>query len=242
MANDIPFLATGAGHGSSSTLARLQEGVQIDLSNFKTVQLDASKNMLQVGGAAVFSQLYDPLFQAGKELRKYQYSLRNFHLIVQSLTLLPKALGNAKCVGVLGATLGGTVGIFQGLYGLGLDSLISVRLVTATGDLLTASATQNADLFWGVRGAGANFGIVLSATFEVYDAPNGGILTSTDFLYPTGANESVWQALRTFDDIIPDELAIYIYITFNATAQVVSNLFYSSSYQQQTRTYQETSH
>ncbi|KAL1881221.1 hypothetical protein Daus18300_001072 [Diaporthe australafricana] len=198
VAHDIPFLATGAGHGASSTLARLQEGVQIDLSSFKTVQLDASNNVLQVGGAAVFSQLYDPLFEAGKEL----------------------PLGNAKCVGVIGATLGGTVGIFQGLYGLGLDSLKSVRLVTATGDLLTASATQNADLFWGIRGAGANFGIVLSATFEVHDAPNGGILTSSDFLFPPSANESVWEALKTFDDDIPDELAIYTYIIFNATAQV----------------------
>jgi len=69
VANNIPFLATGAGHGSSATLARLQNGIEIDLSNFKSVSLDAANNVLTVGGAVVFSQLYEPLSNAGKMLR-----------------------------------------------------------------------------------------------------------------------------------------------------------------------------
>lgn len=66
--NNISFLATGRGHGSTSTLAPLN-GIEIDLSNFRTINLDAENNRLTVGGSVNFSQLFDPLYNAGKMLR-----------------------------------------------------------------------------------------------------------------------------------------------------------------------------
>lgn len=132
-------------------------------------------------------------------------------------------MGNAPCVGALGATLGGTVGAFQGLYGLGLDSLVSVTLVTASGDVVNASNTENVDLFWGIRGAGWNFGIVLSAVFQAHDAPNSGNITSADFIFPGSANASVWEALKTYDNNIPNELTLNLYVIYNSTSKEVSS-------------------
>jgi FAD/FMN-containing dehydrogenase len=132
------------------------------------------------------------------------------------------AMGNAGCVGTMGATLGGTVGPWQGILGLGIDALLSVRLVTASGSLVTASEIDNPELFWGLRGAGHNFGIVTSATFKVYDAPNNGNVTSTDFLYEGISNGSVWEALESFDDFMPNELSLTFSTIFNSSTSTVS--------------------
>lgn len=58
-----------------------------------------------------------------------------------------------------------------------LDNILSVRLTTATGETITVSNTSNPDLFWALRGAGQNFGIVTEATYRIYDAVNGGCST-----------------------------------------------------------------
>ncbi len=134
------------------------------------------------------------------------------------LIFISVAIGNSRCVGILGASLGGTVGNLQGVLGLGVDYLDSVRMVTANGELVEASNTQNADLFWGIRGAGANFGIVTSATFKLHDNINGGNLTSIDLLYPGSANTTIYEALKTYDDVIPNELTVNIYSLYNQTS------------------------
>ena len=78
-------------------------------------------------------------------------------------------VGADSCVGVLGATLGGGVGPYGGLHGLQIDALCSVRMVMGTGSLIHVSVTSHPDLWWGMRGAGFNFCIVTSATYQVYD-------------------------------------------------------------------------
>ena len=74
--------------------------------------------------------------------------------------------GDTTSVGVGGLTLGGGLGWLVRKYGLALDSLVAARIVTANGDLVTASAGQNAELFWAIRGGGGNFGVVLDFTFR----------------------------------------------------------------------------
>lgn len=66
---------------------------------------------------------------------------------------------------MIGATIGGAIGFETGLYGLGIDAFESIRLVTATGDLVTVSNKSHPERFWAVQGAGANFGIITGATF-----------------------------------------------------------------------------
>lgn len=102
---------------------------------------------------------------------------------------------------MVGATLGGGVGRYQGLHGLILDALESVELVTSTGDLITVSSTQNADLFWGLRGAGFNYGIVTSATYKVYDLTNNGNVLNADFMFPASLNETYFNILAKYTEL-----------------------------------------
>ncbi|KAI9872699.1 MAG: hypothetical protein M1830_001294, partial [Pleopsidium flavum] len=191
---NIPFLATGAGH-SVTTTEKALNGVQVDLSNFNTVQLDAAANTLTVGGAVRFGDLYNVLFAAGKEIQT----------------------GSSSCVGMLGATLGGGIGRLQGLHGLILDALLSVQIVTASGDLITASKTKNADLFWAIQGAGFNFGIITSAAYQVYDATNGGYYMNADLEFPASSNATHWEILKSFDTALPPALSLTTNIGFNAS-------------------------
>jgi len=91
----------------------------------------------------------------------------------------------------------------MGHRGLMLDALESVRMVTANGSIVTASKTKNADLFWAVRGAGHNFGVVASATYKIYDITNDGEVTIADLVFPASANHSFWRALQTYDKGMP---------------------------------------
>ena len=123
---------------------------------------------------------------------------------------------------MVGATLGGGVGKYNGLYGMMADSLLRVEMVTATGDLVTVSATENADLFWGLRGAGFNYGIVVSATYTVYDLTNQGSVMNADFLFPLNESTAVFQYFKSLETTQPAELALIFETGFNADLGGVS--------------------
>lgn len=116
------------------------------------------------------------------------------------------ATGGCDCVGLLGATLGGGHGRLQGLHGLMIDNLLSAELTIATGETITVSNTSNPELFWGLRGAGQNFGIITEATYRIYDATNGGVQFVADIIYDTTLLPEVFEALNNFD--IPPETSI----------------------------------
>ena len=111
---------------------------------------------------------------------------------------------------VIGATLGTGVGRHQALHGLVIDHLISARVVTASGDLVTASAIENADLFWALRGAGVFFGVVVEATYRVHDLTHNGECQDSTLVFPLVAAETVLQVLASLDDrkALPNELMI----------------------------------
>lgn len=79
--------------------------------------------------------------------------------------------GVCECTGLMGVALGGGHGTLQGHYGLLTDQIVAARVVLANGKAVTASTKKNSDLFWALRGAGHNFGIVTEVTYKVYDAP-----------------------------------------------------------------------
>ncbi|KAH8196233.1 hypothetical protein TruAng_009590 [Truncatella angustata] len=186
----IPFLATAGGHGTSGTLGRLNGGLNIDIGRFNAVEFNPGDNTITVGGAAHFSQIINLLHDAGREM----------------------PVISSNCVGVVGATLNGGLGIMQGIHGPLLDSLLSVRLVTAKGNIVEASEKQNPDLFWGIRGAGFNFGIVISAKYKVFPATNGGQVTNADFLYVAPQNGSVWQLMSSFDKNLSAKMALTFFV------------------------------
>ncbi|KAK8108235.1 uncharacterized protein PG998_010248 [Apiospora kogelbergensis] len=149
----VPLLATGGRHGISTTLAKMQGGVAIDLSKLNSISIDKKAATITVGPGVRFGDVYEPLYKAGFQIQT----------------------GTATCPGMIGVTLGGGIGRLDGLQGLVLDALVSARIVLANGTLLEVSKTSNPDLFWGVRGAGQNFGVVTSATYKVQPLYKGDL-------------------------------------------------------------------
>lgn len=106
-------------------------------------------------------------------------------------------------MGATGATIGGGHGRLQGLYGLMIDAVLSHRIVLANGSIVTASRTQNADLFYALRGAGQNFGVITETIFKTYDDPAPhGLYYNVDMLFFDNQLESV---LTVINDIIPNQ-------------------------------------
>jgi fumiquinazoline A oxidase len=95
-------------------------------------------------------------------------------------------------------------------------------MVTAAGDLVTASAAENPELFWAVRGAGANFGIVTEATYRVYDITNDGEAMVADLVFPAVANETFFRTLQLFDDELDGRLALTGVAVYNRTINMVN--------------------
>lgn len=98
----------------------------------------------------------------------------------------------------------------QGRLGLLSDLLESARVVTSSGGLVTASRDENPDLFWGLRGAGANLGVVANATFALPRAINAGVVTNSNFLFKVTAAQAVFEVLASFDSMLPAELALNV--------------------------------
>ncbi|KAI1174361.1 hypothetical protein F4777DRAFT_387046 [Nemania sp. FL0916] len=194
--NGIPFLATGARHGYTTTLGNLKNGLALDLSQFNTVQVDKSKGTLTVGGGVRIDQIYDPVYEAGYELQ----------------------IGTASCPGIVGLTLGAGVGPWAGVHGLILDALLSYRVVTANGSALTVSKSSHSDLFWAMRGAGANFGIVVSATYQLQPQVNHGQVLVADILLPAAKAPAYFNLLQTYNGgKLPEHLSISSFMSWNAT-------------------------
>lgn len=127
------------------------------------------------------------------------------------------ATGSCSCVGLVGGSLGGGVGRLSGLHGLVLDSLLSVRLMLPNTTIVEVSKTQHADLFWGLRGAGFNFGVVLNATYKVYDQVPGGKHLNADFKFPTSITDSFYKQLSDHAKTMPKELSILSLFNFDTT-------------------------
>lgn len=115
--------------------------------------------------------------------------------------------GVVSTTGIAGLTLAGGFGWLMRAFGLTIDNLRSVDLVTADGELLRASAHEHPDLFWGVRGAGANFGIVTSFEYQLH--PLGPTVIGGMVLHPFEQAGAVLRFYREFTAGAPDELTTY---------------------------------
>ena len=103
--------------------------------------------------------------------------------------------GGCNCVGQ-GGLLGGGLSRFSNRYGMGVDSLVSANLVTAAGELVTVSNSSNADLFWAIRGAGANFGIVVSTIQQAYPVIAEGMVWYGVLSFPHSKLEAYIDAIN----------------------------------------------
>jgi FAD/FMN-containing dehydrogenase len=119
------------------------------------------------------------------------------------------ATGACLCTGVMGPLLGGGHGLLQGQHGLLTDQLIEARMVLADGSAITVSDSSNRDLFWAIRGAGHNFGVVTSIKLKVYDQPQRD-WTYLSIAYPGVMVQQVFQASNEFNKNVPAEITNYI--------------------------------
>lgn len=111
-------------------------------------------------------------------------------------------------MGVIGATLGGGHGVFDGEYGIMSDNLLSVNMITAKGEKIAVNATENPDLFWGIKGAGNNFGLITEATYRVY--PKTTLFHFTiEADYTPDSLEQIFEAMNEPD--MPPESSSTVY-------------------------------
>ncbi|KAM0342572.1 hypothetical protein ACHAPU_009425 [Fusarium lateritium] len=148
--HSIPFLARSGGHGATEALHLAKDVIIVDIRGQDSVEIAADGQSATIGGGASVKKVVDHLWAAGK----------------QTVT------GICECVGISAPVLGGGHGWLQGQYGLASDQVISARVVLPNGEAVTASEESNSDLFWALRGAGHNFGIVTEWKYRIYDVRN----------------------------------------------------------------------
>jgi FAD/FMN-containing dehydrogenase len=179
----IPASVRGGGH-SVAGKAVADGALMIDLSLMSGVQIDPGRKTALVQGGATWGEF-------DRENERYRLATTG---------------GVISSTGVCGLTLGGGLGWLMGKHGLSCDNVISADLVNAEGKHVIVSQTQNADLFWAIRGGGGNFGIVTALEFRLHDlnSVHGGMM-----VYP---RTSAIDLLRNYRDITssaPDELTAY---------------------------------
>lgn len=176
----LPLSVRGGGHGVSGN-AICQDGVVIDFSLMKQVSVNPDFCEAVTGPGVLWRE-----FDAATEVHG-----------------LATTGGQVSHTGIAGLTLGGGLGYLMGKYGAVCDNLLSVELVTADGEVMTASEEINPELFWAVRGAGANFGVVTSFRYRLHPLPSvlAGLL-----LHPRDRTTELVGFYREFLRNTPDEL------------------------------------
>ncbi|MGH9714725.1 MAG: FAD-binding oxidoreductase [Candidatus Acidiferrales bacterium] len=180
-ANNLPLAVRGGGHNLSGN-AVCDSGLVIDLSHMKSVRVDPTRRRARA--------------EPGVLWREFDRETQAFGLATTG--------GQISSTGIAGLTLGGGWGYLARRYGLACDNLLSADVVTANGKFLTASAQENSDLFWGLRGGGGNFGVATSFEYQLF--PLGQVLAGI-VAYPLRQAKEVLKLYRDFTKASPDEMA-----------------------------------
>ncbi len=178
--HDLLVSVRGGGHNYAGNSV-CEGGLMIDLSPMKGIYVDPARRTARA--------------QAGLKLGEFDRETQAFGLAT--------TLGVMSDTGIAGVTLGGGYGWLGGKYGLACDNVLSVEVVTADGRVVTASAEQDKDLFWGVRGAGANLGIVTSFEYRLYEV---GTVLGGMVIYPITIGKEAMQLFDEFSATCPDEV------------------------------------
>jgi FAD/FMN-containing dehydrogenase len=180
----LEIAVRGGGHNVAGR-ATTEGGVMIDLAPMKGIHVDPRARTARAQGGLTWN---------------------GFNRETQ-LHGLATTGGVVSSTGIAGLTLGGGLGWLMAKYGLALDNLLSAEVVLADGKVVTASASEHPDLFWGLRGGGGNFGVVTSFEYRLH--PVGPMITGGLIGYPFA---SAWDVLRHFRDVtrdLPDEFTVF---------------------------------
>ncbi|KAL8737287.1 MAG: hypothetical protein Q9181_001841 [Wetmoreana brouardii] len=193
----LPFLPVNRGHGTSSALNTIEHGLSINLHKLNHIQISQDGRSASMGGGVNTHEVVNTLAASGK---------------ITSTT-------NGGCTGLVGPGLGGGFGRYMGYFGLILDNIIDMTVVLANGNIIHVSSTSHPDLYWGMRGAGQNFGIVTQANFKVYDIPAPHwFYAELDFANATSQFEPLFKQindLRSNGPQLKELGSVYTYATIN---------------------------
>ena len=180
--HNLPLSIRGGGHNVAGN-AVCDGGLMLHMGKLKGVQVDV-KNRTATA-------------QPGVTLGDYDRATTSLDLVTP--------VGVVSGTGIAGLTLGGGLGWLMGKYGLACDNLIGAEVVTAEGKIVQASEAENADLLWGLRGGGGNFGIVTEFRYRLHPLENtiGGLL-----IYPLEKSKEVLRFFREITPQCPDDLAV----------------------------------
>jgi FAD/FMN-containing dehydrogenase len=184
-ANDLLVSIKGAGHNIAGN-AVSDDGFMIDLSPMKQVVVDAPGRTAEV--------------QPGVTLAEFDAAAQQHGLAVP--------LGINSTTGIAGLTLGGGFGWLTRKFGFTVDNLVAADIVTADGALRRASETDNADLFWAIRGGGGNFGVVTEFKFRLH--PVGPEVLAGLIVHPFGDMQALVKHYRAFVAAAPDDVTVWL--------------------------------
>lgn len=182
--NQLLLAIRGGGHNIAGN-AVCDDGIVIDLSAMKAAYVDSGTRRVIIEGGATLADL-----DAATQVHG-----------------LATPLGINSTTGVAGLTLGGGFGWLSRKYGMTVDNLESVEVVTAAAEVMHASATEHSDLFWALRGGGGNFGAVTRFEFRLH--PVGPDVLSGVMVFPFSEAKPVLQKYREFIATAPDELSVW---------------------------------
>jgi hypothetical protein len=177
---DVPLAVRGGGHNGAG-LGTVDDGVVIDMSMFRDIDVDPVRRTVRVGGGSTWGEVDRATGQYG----------------------LATPSGIISTTGVAGLTLGGGLGHLTRRFGLAIDNLIEADVVLADGSIVRASADEHPDLFWALRGGGGNFGVVTSFEFKLHEV---GTIFGGPTFWPVEQTAEVMSVYRDFLPTAPREL------------------------------------
>ncbi|ORY54706.1 uncharacterized protein BCR38DRAFT_403853 [Pseudomassariella vexata] len=189
----IDFLAIGGGHGVTSALSKVQNGIGIWMRGMKEITIAESGSQATIQAGVEAGEVTKILWDQGKQ-----------------------AMSTAcDCVGFISTILGGGHGWLQGRHGLVTDNLISARVVLANSTAVTVSDKENPDLFWALRGAGHNFGILTSVEYRIFDqTPEEASWAYEEYIFSHDKLEELYsfvnQLVRSPTNAIPPIILFWI--------------------------------
>lgn len=189
--NDL-LLAVKCGGHSYSGKSTCDGGMQLDLSTFRSARVDPASRTAFIAGGSLLGELDHEAMALG----------------------LVTTAGTVSHTGVGGLTLGGGFGRLARRFGLALDNVKAVDIVTADGELRHASAAENPDLYWGVRGGGGNFGVVTSFQFQLH--PMQRQVIGGEVVYPLSEAKNILSFYADYSANAPDDL--YVDLVMQAPA------------------------
>ena len=181
---NLDVAVRGGGHNPAGR-ATIDGGLMIDLAPMKGIHVDPKTRTVRAQGGVTWAEF-------NRETQLYGLATTG---------------GVVSSTGIAGLTLGGGLGWLMSKYGLALDNLLSVDIVTAEGKVLKASAEEDADLFWAVRGGGGNFGVAASLEYRLH--PVGPSVTGGLIAHPFDRAKEMLQFYRELTASLPDELTVF---------------------------------